>query len=172
MGADTAIETGHTDWRGAMEMLYASYESRVPAPAAEVYDAIADYLDRHPRILPAAFTELVIEKGGVGAGTVLRYALRLGGRTRTGRMRVDEPAPGRVITETDLDTGAVTTFTVTSEGRDDCRVSIDTTWRSAAGVAGFFERLFAPGMLRKLYAEEVAKLAGVCMRGVPTAVVQ
>jgi hypothetical protein len=72
-------------------------------------------------------------------------------------MRVDEPQPGRVITETDQGSSLVTTFTVTPEG-DACSVRIETRWNGAGGIGGFFERTFAPRVMRKMYADELARL--------------
>ena len=68
-----------------------------------------------------------------------------------------EPEPGRVLTESDLNSSLVTTWTVTPEGAGS-RVRIETTWQGASGIGGFFERLFAPRVLRRLYADELARL--------------
>jgi uncharacterized protein YndB with AHSA1/START domain len=103
-------------------------ERRIDAPAERVYRLLADYTTHHPRILPPAFSEFRIEQGGVGAGTVHSFRLTAGGRTRAYRMRVDEPEPGRVLTETDQLSSTVTTFTVLPEGSG-CRVRIGTRWQ-------------------------------------------
>jgi hypothetical protein len=132
-------------------------ERPIAAPAGQVYGYLADYQQHHPRLLPPAFSDLVVEQGGVGAGTVFRFRLKVGGRTREGRMQVAEPVPGQVLTESDLTSSLVTRFTVTPEAQA-CRVRIETTWQGARGVGGFFERLFAPRALRKLYAEELERL--------------
>jgi hypothetical protein len=42
-----------------------------------------------------------VVEGGVGAAALHRFTVTAGGRTRRYLMRVDEPQPGRVITETD-----------------------------------------------------------------------
>lgn len=48
----------------------------IDAPPDRVYALIADYRSGHPRILPKAyFKELVVEQGGVGAGTVVRVLM-------------------------------------------------------------------------------------------------
>jgi Polyketide cyclase / dehydrase and lipid transport len=72
-------------------------------------------------------------------------------------MRVDEPEPGRVLTEADTISSLVTTWTVTPEG-DQSRVRIETRWDGAPGLAGFFERLFAPPALRRIYNDELRRL--------------
>ena len=72
-------------------------------------------------------------------------------------MHVAEPEPGRVITESDENSSLVTTFTVTPSG-EGSRVRISTSWEGAGGVGGFFERLFAPRVMRRMYADELAKL--------------
>jgi hypothetical protein len=46
-----------------------------------------------------------VERGGVGAGTVIRFRLRVFRRTRDFRAEITEPTPGRVLVETDLDHG-------------------------------------------------------------------
>lgn len=137
----------------------ASAERRIEAPASRVYAYIADFRQHHPNFLPSQFSGLVVEQGGVGAGTVHRFSLALGGRTASTRVRVDEPEPGRVLTESELDTarGMVTTFTVEPAPRGMSRVRIETTWETS-GPRGLVERLLAPPMLRRLYAEELRLL--------------
>jgi uncharacterized protein YndB with AHSA1/START domain len=132
-------------------------ERAVGAPADLVYRLIADYDRHHPRFLPAAFSQFRVEEGGVGAGTVHSFMMTTGGRARSFRMRVAEPEPGRVLTESDERTSMVTTWVVTPEGPG-CRVRVETRWQGAGGIGGFFERLFAPRVLRRLYAEELERL--------------
>jgi hypothetical protein len=133
-------------------------ERAISAPAARVYRILGNYREHHPRILPPAFSNVRVEEGGVGAGTIIAFRLKLGGRGRDFRQRVDEPEPGKVLTETDLATGAVTTFTVKAEGAEKSRVRIDTRFPSSGGVQGYLERTFAPRMLTKLYADELERL--------------
>jgi uncharacterized protein YndB with AHSA1/START domain len=132
-------------------------ERHIGAPAEHVYRLLTDFNAHHPQVLPPAFSDFKVEQGGVGAGTVHSFRLTAGGRTRAYRMRVDEPEPGRVFTETDQLSSAVTRFTVTPEGSG-CRVRIETRWQGAGGVGGFFERLFAPRVLRRIYADELTRL--------------
>ena len=95
----------------------------------------------------------------MGAGTVLRASLKLGGRTFPFRARVDEPEPGRILTETDLATGAITTFTLTPR-ESGTLVRFETRFPRSPGLRGLAERLFVPGMLRRLYQDELARLDG------------
>jgi uncharacterized protein YndB with AHSA1/START domain len=141
---------------GRMGEIVVSAERRVDAPADTVYGYIADH-EQHVRFLPPAFSEFEVESGGVGAGTITRFKVTAGGRTRSFRMRVDEPEPGRVLTESDSDSSLVTRWTVTPDG-DVSRVEISTAWQGAGGIGGFFERLFAPRVMRGIYADELERL--------------
>ena len=72
-------------------------------------------------------------------------------------MKVAEPEPGRVLTESDMSSSAVTTFTVSPRGGASL-VRISTAWDGAGGIGGLFERLFAPRVLRGIYADELKRL--------------
>jgi uncharacterized protein YndB with AHSA1/START domain len=133
-----------------------STQAAVAAPAETVYRCIAD-MHEHPRFLPPAFSGFTIESGGVGAGTITRFTMTAGGRTREYRMKVAEPEPGRVLTESDMNSTAVTTFTVSPQGSSSL-VTISTAWDGAGGIGGVFERMFAPRVLRGIYADELRRL--------------
>lgn len=139
-----------------MGTVQASAEGVVQASPVTVYRLLAD-MSEHPKFLPPAFSDFEIEAGGVGAGTVTRFNVTAGGRTRAYRMEVAEPDPGRVLTESDTGSSLVTTFTVIPEGSNS-RVRIETSWQGAGGVGGFFERRFAPKALRRLYRDELERL--------------
>ncbi len=132
-------------------------ERTVDAPAGAVYGYIADMREHHPHFLPAAFSDFEVESGGVGEGTITRFTVTAGGRTRQYRMKVAEPEPGRVLTESDTGSSLVTTTTVTPQGSVSL-VRICTTWDGAGGIGGFFERLFAPRVMRGIYADELNRL--------------
>jgi hypothetical protein len=139
-----------------MGTIAVAQEGAVGAPADLTYRLIADDA-HHAKFLPDAFSDFETVEGGVGAGTVHRFKLAAGGKVRDYLMRVDEPQPGRVLTETDENSSLQTTFTVTPAG-DTCTVKIETTWQGAGGVGGFFERTFAPKVMRKMYADELRRL--------------
>jgi uncharacterized membrane protein len=140
-----------------MAPISVSAQRAIGAPADAVYGYLADMREHHPRFLPPAFEDFEVESGGVGAGTITRFKLNAGGRSREYRMEVAEPEPGRVLTESDTGSSLVTTFTVTAESSASV-VEISTTWEGAGGIGGFFERLFAPRVMRSMYADELERL--------------
>jgi uncharacterized protein YndB with AHSA1/START domain len=140
--------------------IHVSAERTVDAPAETVYGYIADHRTHHPRFLPPAFSDFRVESGGVGAGTVTRFTVTAGGRSREYQMKVSEPEPGRVMSESDSKSSLVTTWTVTPDeaSTDRSQVRISTTWEGAGGIGGFFERMFAPRALHGIYADELDRL--------------
>ena len=129
----------------------------IHASASQVYAYIADYREHHPNFLPGAFSNLTIERGGVGGGTVVSFDLRLAGRTSRIRTIVDEPDPGRVLKEISLDSDSVTTFEVIPNDAGSL-VTIHTEWTPEAGAQGWIERRLAVPMLRQLYRDELTRL--------------
>ncbi|MEO8453409.1 MAG: hypothetical protein ABI647_26730 [Gemmatimonadota bacterium] len=76
-----------------------------------VYGLIADDRKGHPSILPPQYFEnLEVEEGGYGAGTRIRFTMLSYGTRRVCRAHVTEPEPGRVLVETDIETGTSTRF--------------------------------------------------------------
>ena len=107
--------------------------------------------------MPSQFSDLEIESGGIGAGTVYRFRMTLGSRTTDYRVRVGEPQPGRVLIESEPARRMLTTFTVDPEPDGSSLVRINTCWHTD-GIQGLVERLVAPAMLRRLYREELQLL--------------
>jgi uncharacterized protein YndB with AHSA1/START domain len=142
-----------------MGTIHVSAERAIDAPADTVYGYLANMREHHPRFLPPAFSDFAVESGGVGAGTVTRFKVTAGGRSRDYRMEVAEPEPGRVLTESDTNSSLVTTFTVSPDG-ERSHVRISTSWQGAGGVGGFFERMFAPRVMRGIYTDELERLNG------------
>lgn len=140
-----------------MSTVNAFAERTVDAPAAVVFSCLTDYREHHHRFLPPAFSDFEVEEGGTGAGTVVRFAITAGGRSRRYRMRVTVPEPGRVLEEHDTASSLVTSFVLTPES-DRTHVRIGTSWQGASGVGGFFERMFAPAALERIYVDELARL--------------
>ena len=136
-----------------------SAERVLDAPAEVVYHLISDYRQHHRAqpegFLPPQFSDLLVERGGVGEGTVVRFTSKLGGRSQTVTASITEPEPGRVLVETSP--GLETTFTVEPVGGERARVRFDTVME-AGGLTGLMMRLLAPGMLRPVYADELERL--------------
>ena len=136
-----------------------SATGRVQAPARVVYDLIADYRDGHTRIIPPKyFKSLDVESGGIGDGTLIRVTMHILGADRTYRAKVTEPEPGRVITETDLETGLATSFTVTPSGSGS-EVTISTKIPHFPGVVAAIQRWLVRRTLPQIYREELRLIA-------------
>lgn len=135
----------------------------IPARRERVYSLLANYRDGHPRILPPQFSNLVVEQGGIGAGTVIRFQMSVFGRKQSFRAAITEPEPGRVLVETGLDSnGAVTTFTLDpGTAPADSRVTISTQLPVRSGFPGWIERKLSTLLLRHIYVKELENLARV-----------
>jgi hypothetical protein len=133
------------------------------AAPERVYATIANYHTGHPRILPKEFSGMAVESGGVGAGTVIRFNMRVFGKTQAFRAVVTEPQPGRVLVETYRDSSAaVTTFIVDPSAIPGKSVAtISTELRVRAGITGAIELpdhpVFPPDL-----SERIEAVAGVC----------
>lgn len=89
----------------------------VDAPADQVYRIIADYRNTHPLILPKEFfLSLDVEEGGVGAGTIVNFTMRILGRTQSFRTLITEPEPGHLLVETDIKSQVPTSFQILPAG--------------------------------------------------------
>jgi uncharacterized protein YndB with AHSA1/START domain len=140
---------------------------RIPAPPAEVYAILADYTVGHPHILPSTyFRNIEVEEGGVGAGTRIRFDMTVLGTSRTMRAEIEEPKPGRVLVERDVEGKAVTTFTVNParEGRDS-DVTITTVVKTRGGILGVVERMASKAFLERVYRDELSRLAAYAASG-------
>jgi hypothetical protein len=138
----------------------AQAERTIGAPPAAVYAVLADYTTQHPKIMSAPpFSDLEVESGGVGAGTVFHITLRMLGRRQRLHMRVGEPQPGRVLTETNLDTGVVTEFTVAPrEGGSRTLAGMSSEWETKGGLWGLVDRLVTPRLMGRMFAKQLHQL--------------
>ena len=145
-----------------MGQVVAQTERVIPISPQRVRAFLSDYRNNRLRILPPEyFDDYRVEQGGEGAGTVISYRLRAGGRERAYRMRVEEPTEGGPILE-ERDTGSslVTTWTLSPAGEgEQTMVSLTSRWEGASGIGGFFERMFAPRALRRLYGGVLERLS-------------
>jgi hypothetical protein len=133
----------------------------IPAAAATVYALLADYKVGHPSILPKPyFQRLVVNKGGIGAGTIFTAEMKVMGSKQSLTMEVTEPAPGKHLRETNHQDGMVTDFLLEPQGDGKhCLLTIKTTGKFSKGIKGLIERLFSPGFMRKLYKMELDLIA-------------
>ncbi len=137
----------------------------VAANAGVAYALIADYRGGHQRILPPKyFGNLRATKGGYGNGTEIAFEMYPFGMKRAAqqaRSRVTEPEPGRVLIETDLDRGFVTTFTVDPIDPTSARVEFATAVPVKSGILGAIEKMVTTAFLRRVYEIELAQLDDV-----------
>ncbi|AJZ83224.1 SRPBCC family protein [Streptomyces antimycoticus] len=142
-----------------MGQVEATTERIVTGKPEDVFDALADYRETRPRLLPQQFSEYEVREGGDGEGTVVHWKLQATSkRVRDCLLEVSEPSDGQLI-EKDRNSSMVTTWTVTPAGEGRSRVVVTSTWTGAGGIGGFFERTFAPKGLARIYDELLAKLA-------------
>lgn len=142
-------------------MLHVEATAPIDASADDVYRMIADYRSGHPRIVPPKyFRNLRVVDGGYGDGTVIEFDVLALGKTVPLRATVAEPEPGRVLAETNVGDGSVTRFIVEPSSDSTSRVTIATDRPlEHAGVLGWIERVMTRLLLRRIYVEELARLA-------------
>ena len=138
-----------------MTELRAAATRSVSVPRERVLEFLRDY-SRRQEILTEQYRDYRVQEGGTGAGTVFSYTLHSPGRSRSFRLRADETGDGLV--ERDVESSFVSIWTVLSTATGSS-VMLEGAWEGAAGVGGFFERLFAPMALRRTYGQILDKLA-------------
>jgi hypothetical protein len=132
-------------------------EITIDARPGAVYEVLADYTTHHPEIMPSSlFSKLEVESGGMGAGTVFHITLHIAGQKKRLHMRVSEPDPGHVLTETNLDTGVVTEFAVTGDSPTLARIS--STWETSGGLRGLVDRTMTPLLMRWIFGKQLKEL--------------
>ncbi len=133
----------------------------IDARPEDIYAILTDYRVGHPAILPKPyFTNLTVEQGGQGAGTIFDVRMKIFGREYAYHQVASEPEPGRVLVETNLDGAVTTTFTVDPiDGGKQSRVTISTDAKPSPGFAGLMERLMQPRVAGNIYKKELLKLA-------------
>lgn len=134
-----------------MAQVVASATRSVSASPERVLALLRDYGAR-PSILPDQYSDFRVEENGQG----IAYHFSSGGRERDFRLRPDESAAGLV--ERDQLSTFVQTWTV-AETATGSTITVEASWQGSGGIGGFFERLFAPLSLRRIYGETLEKLA-------------
>ena len=143
-----------------MSRMQASATRILDAEPAAVWDAITDFSGARPKMLPDNYQDYRVERGVDGAGVVLCYTLRAGGREREYRMQVEVITPGQELLERDLGSTYTTRWQVERVGPGaHARVNLSSAWESrATGINGFFERRFAPLGVRRIHQETLVRL--------------
>lgn len=133
----------------------------IAAPPEEVYAVLADYRHGHPHILPKKYiSQFQVVSGGQGAGTLLRYQMRILGFERPRQAVVAEPEPGRLLVERETPSSLVTTYAVTPANNGlHTHVQIAAHWEPARTLSGKLEQAFYPSLLRQLFTYELDTLA-------------
>lgn len=131
----------------------AQAEAVIPASPERVRAVLSDYPAR-ARWLPEEYSDVRLESDGSFA-----YRLSVGGRVRDYRMRPELTEAGPL--ERDIGSSLVTCWRVDA-APGGSRVQISTSWRSAGGVGGIFERTFAPRALGRLHRKALQGLAEEC----------
>jgi hypothetical protein len=144
-----------------MSNIHVEMSRVINATPAAVHAVISDYHVGHPAILPKPyFKNLMVKKGGKGAGTEMTFDMEVFGSKRTFHQTVSEPEPGRVLVETEVDGSVVTKFFFDPvEDGTRCRVTITTDMKAASGIQGLIERLVIPRFNPRLYQQELQLLA-------------
>ena len=83
-----------------MRQIHAEASDVIDARPEEIYAVLSDYRVGHPAILPKPyFTELMVEQGGQGAGTVIRFGMNVMGVVEK---MMNPPILGRIFKTVDL----------------------------------------------------------------------
>lgn len=129
----------------------------IHAPAAKLYAILADYQVGHPAVVPKRYFKAIwVERGGLGAGTVISVDMLVFGKAIHFRQEVSEPEPGRVLQETDLDTGLSTTFTFEPlNGGAQTRLTIRSQFQFKSGLMGWIEKQMTVPLVKRMYREEL-----------------
>jgi polyketide cyclase/dehydrase/lipid transport protein len=135
-----------------------AHQRLLDAPADALYHCLTDYTHHHRHqpegFLPTAFTHLEVLRGGVGAGTIIRFTTRVGGRSMTRTQEVSEPHPGRVLVE--WGDGEGSTFSLDRRG-ERTLLRIETTLEPR-GLDALLMPLLGAAILRPIYEEEMRNL--------------
>jgi hypothetical protein len=139
-----------------MPQIVASATTTVSAPPERVLAFLRDYSQARASILPDNYSRYRVEEGGEGPGTVFSYHFKSGPTERDFRLQAED-SDGRLI-ERDQLSSFVMIWTVL-ETATGSTVTVEASWVGGGGIGGFFERLFAPLGLRRIYGEMLARLA-------------
>jgi Polyketide cyclase / dehydrase and lipid transport len=139
-----------------MARVVARASTQVEAAPDRVLAFLRDYRDGRQRILTDNYTAYRVEQGGKGEGTIYAYHFTAAGRERDYRLHVHEHAGN--LEEQDQMSSFVSTWSI-SPSPTGSVVTIESSWDGATGIGGFFEGVFAPRGLRRIYDRMLERLA-------------
>jgi Polyketide cyclase / dehydrase and lipid transport len=139
-----------------MARVVARASTQVDAAPDRVIAFLRDYRDARQRILTDNYTAYRVEQGGKGEGTIYAYHFTAAGRERDYRLHVHEHAGN--LEEQDQMSSFVSTWSVVPAPTGST-VTIESSWDGASGIGGFFEGVFAPRGLRRIYDRMLERLA-------------
>lgn len=132
----------------------------INASAAALYDVVADYRVGHNAIVPRPyFSDLVVEEGGYGEGTVISFTITVAGQTVEYRQRASEPEKGRIIQEANLHDSGITQFIFDPIDNDTTKVTIYIQMEQPTGAFAFLERWINIAFSKRLFKKELQNLA-------------
>jgi hypothetical protein len=138
-----------------MAKVRATAGAQLEAAPERVLAFLRDYRDSRPRILTDNYSAYRVEQGAKGSGTVYAYHFSAGRRERDYRLHVQEQ--GSRLEEADQMSSFRSVWSV-DPAPGGSRVTIESSWDGAGGVAGVFEGFFAPRGLRRIYAQMLERL--------------
>jgi hypothetical protein len=138
-----------------MAKVRATAGAQLQAPPDRVLAFLRDYRDNRPRVLTENYSAYRVEQGGRGNGTVYAYHFTAGGRERDYRLHVHEQ--GSRLEEADQLSSFRSVWSV-DPAPEGSRVTIESSWDGAGGIAGAFEGFFAPRGLRRIYGQVLDRL--------------
>lgn len=151
-----------------MKTIHVEASHIIPANIETVYSIIADYHVGHQAILPRpAFQEMQVIEGGYGTGTHIKLHVKVFGQSYYYNQVVSEPEPGRVIRETDVNTGQYSEFTLEPVSDNQTRVTIVGKMPASSGIKGFLERITQPVIVGGMFKTELKNLEAYVNQAIP-----
>ncbi|HEY9775927.1 MAG TPA: SRPBCC family protein [Planktothrix sp.] len=135
-----------------MRRVIAQESKLVGAPPEKVYRIFAD-----PRHHAHILAQCISDYSSCPDGTV-RCRIEFGGVKRDYHFSRQEVEPNRLFCETDLKTKIVTEF-ICEPHAEGTLATIRVDYQAASSLLGLIESMVAPSFLRKMYDEELTKLA-------------
>jgi len=133
-------------------------ERTVAAPMELVWRCLRDYRGPRARLLGEPFADYELHDGGVGAGTVIGYRLRVGRDQRAFVLVVEEPTPGRQLRERDRHGGLLVAWTLTPGGDGERTIVRVAAELRDANLAGALARGRARRALRRAHVQVLERL--------------